>query len=127
MHRLSAIAVAVASLLLTACSHNGIYTFGPTRKLVESSAPGPTIVTFSPFLAIGDCLMSPVTAYMDAANESGLDQPHEYLSFIGTRTIHRSDLAGGYKLGAFPLTTLIDLIWFPIGGIIDTSHALANE
>ena len=116
-----------ASVTLSGCQHSGAYTFGPSRKLMDSGAPDVTKGVFIPFLVLYDSFTSPATAYIDAAENAKTTTGHIYLSYIGTRTVWKSNMEDFYIYAALPATALLDSIWFLGGGLLDVGHVLMNE
>lgn len=118
-----------ACLATTGCSYKGAMTYGPTRKLLESDAPGATKVGMAPFLLITDSVLAPVTAYIDAGQGVGRKESasgHVYWSFIGARTLINSDIDDPLKIPGVLFTFPVDLVWFPISGVADTAYVLSR-
>ncbi len=101
------------------------YTFGPTRKLMDSGAPGAAKKVFSPLVFIPDTISVPITAYRDAAAKPPEAKGgHVYLSYIGTRTTMYSDLKPVYKWTGGVVIAIVDTLWFPVAGLVDTIYAV---
>ena len=104
------------------CSYSGYHTFANTRKLLESDALSVTKVGFAPFVGASDMVASPLTTYMDAA-ENSLDG-NVYLSYLGMQTLIRAEMHPLYKLMAGIMIFPMDTAWFPVAGTVDTIRVL---
>ena len=124
--RLRTSAVLSLVLILSAgCAYKNQYTFAATRKLLDSEIPTVTKAVFAPLVCLGEGIWAPVASYIDASNESE-DVDHVYLSYIGTRTLIGQDLNPIYKFVGGLFVAVVDTVWFPIGGTMDTYHGLTQ-
>ena len=121
-----AICVILSATLLGCQTYDGNYSFANFRTLVHSDAPLPAKIAGAPFLLIPETLLSPVTAYLDAADHPPSTNGHVHWSYLGTRTLMYADMHDVTKLFGVLLTAAVDTIWFPITGTVDIIHSLGS-
>jgi hypothetical protein len=133
-------ALSLGALLLTGCVYNDHASFGMTEKWCESDIHTIPKIVGTPFVAIGDSLISPFTAFADQYEIDwwfiipvGIDRDevyhpdHRYLSYAGSRVIGRSNMGLGYQWGASIPSILIETVWLLITGPIDLITVLVDD
>lgn len=128
--------LALLVFLLAGCAnynpkYENYYTYAQTRKVVDSPTLPVYKTVFAPIIFIPETLASPVTAYMDSSIHPPESRDgHVYLSYIGLKTMSRAmdDPSAGPIMGvALGLVTLVDTIWFPVAGTMDTIYIMTRD
>jgi len=118
----------VALLVATGCSHNNHRTFGTTQRFVASDVPNLGKAVGTPFLAIGDSVISPAMMLVDHVEQEQQYVPeHVYTTYAGTRTVRRSDDMGAYKYFAMPFSAAIETVLLPATLVADAFWVLWPE
>ena len=120
-------------LLVCGCaSYNPKYesycTYANTRKLVDVDQYPAYKIAWAPLMFIPETIASPVTCYIDAANNPPVSKDqHVYLTYVGFRTIRNAMALNDNKVRkpvmcvALGLIAVVDTVWFPVAGLIDTT------
>lgn len=128
--------VACVAVALSGCAnynpkYNGYYSFAQTRKIVDSKTYPVFKMVFAPLIFIPETVASPVTAYMDSAQHPPeSDDGHVYLSYVGFRTMRNAQetsAAHGTLFVAQSLVTIVDTLWFPVAGVMDTAYIMTLD
>lgn len=131
----------VLSMLLAVCGcssynpkYQNYYTYAQTRKIVDSKAYPAFKLVFAPLIFIPETIASPVTSYMDATQHPPESQDgHVYMTYVGFRTMNRAMALNDDKIGkpvmyvAWGMITLVDTLWFPVAGCIDTAWIMSQD
>ncbi len=115
------LAVGVLLLGTVGCfSYEGHTNMGNTEKWVASDVPWVARALWVPPVSIWDAVWSPFTASIDYIFRDPQYHPdHEFLSYAGSRTIGRSDLADGWKIYVSLFPIVIETVWLPLTGFVD--------
>jgi len=132
--------LAIGALLFTGCVYDDHACFGATEKWCESDIPTIPKIIGTPFVAIGDSIISPFTAFADQFEirwwfiipvgidrDEVYDPNHRYLSYAGSRVIGRSHMGLGYQWGASFFSIIFETVWLVITGPIDLITVLADD
>lgn len=112
--------VGALTLGLTGCVYDDHLVFGATEKWVASD------INIIP-KTLGTIVISPFDAILapwfmigeQIARDDQYHPDHTYISYAGSRTIARSDMAWGYQMIASIFSIPIDTIYLLITGPID--------
>jgi len=120
--------VLLAAVVCSGCvTHLDYYSYGPTRKFLDSGLPPITIGVCIPFIFIPDTITAPFASYRDTAQHAPEGRGgHVYLSYVGFRTLLQSDLKPVYKWVGGTMDIIVDTVWFPAAAIADTIYAVQN-
>jgi hypothetical protein len=115
-------------LVTTGCRYNDHRSFGATEKWVHSDINRVPKIIGTPFIAIVDGIISPVTAACDQwRSEEPYHPDHRYLSYAGSRVVARSDMGDGYIWLASVPSIILETVWLIITGPIDLVTVLVSD
>jgi hypothetical protein len=121
--------VALLTVFCSGCAtHLDYYSYGNTRKFLDSGAPEITKNICVAFVFIPDTVMAPIASYRDTAEHAPEGKGgHVYLSYLGFRTLMQSDLKPVYKWVGGTVDCIFDTCWFILfTGLADTLYAVQN-
>jgi len=132
--------IVAGTLLLLICGcasynpkYQSYYTYAQTRKIVDTPTYPAFKVVWAPLMFVPETIVSPVTSYMDAANHPPESQDkHVYMTYVGYRTMRNAMALNDDKVGkpvmyvAWGFITLVDTVWFPVAGLIDTTWIITR-
>lgn len=119
--------ICLATLVSGCATVDGYTTYGNTRKILKSNAPAIQKAVFSPILFVPDTAVSPLTSYIDSvAHAPESADKHVYLSYVGLRTMTRCGIDSPLMVLAGTIVMIVDTVWFPIAGTVDTIYVLTR-
>ena len=120
--------VGVLALGVTGCVHNDHLVFGATEKWVASDThmiPKSFGVVFT---SVFDAILAPWFMMGEQVFRDEQYHPdHKYISYSGSRTVARSDMAQGYQFVASVFSIPIDTVYLLLTGPIDLIWVLASD
>ncbi len=134
----NAITVTLLLLVCGCASYNPKYesycTYANTRKLVDVDQYPAYKIVWAPLMFIPETIASPVTCYVDAANNPPVSKDkHVYLTYVGFRTMKNAVALNDNKVRkpvmyvALGISAVVDTVLFPVAGLIDTTWIVTRS